>query len=96
MRYDPDRRAAIMAWLAEQDVDVTNIPRLQKHSPTLEASEGRTLLTFYLATALMFAHSLHRLYQLALQTCIPPSSSGNTSDQRKFCLCNLVTVLRRL
>ncbi len=96
MRYDPDRRAAIMAWLAEQDVDVTNIPRLQKHSPTLEASEGRTLLTFCLATALMSAHSLQHLYQLASQNCNPPSLSGNTSDQRKFCVCNLVTVLEKL
>ena len=43
MRYDPDRRAAVMTWLAEQGVDVTNIPRLAKHSPTPEASEGESL-----------------------------------------------------
>ena len=40
MRYDPERRAAIMAWLACQGVDITSIPRLAKHSPTPQASEG--------------------------------------------------------
>lgn len=43
MRYDPNRRAAVMTWLAEQGVDVTTIPRLAKHSPTPEASEGESL-----------------------------------------------------
>ena len=40
MRYDPERRAAVMAWLAQQGVDVSRIPRLAKHSPTPQASEG--------------------------------------------------------
>lgn len=43
MRYDPKRRAAIMAWLGQQGVDITSIPRLAKHSPTPEASEGGAL-----------------------------------------------------
>ena len=40
MRYDPERRAAVMAWLANQGVDISNIPHLAKNSPTPQASEG--------------------------------------------------------
>ena len=45
MRYDPERRAAIMAWLVQQGVEITNIPHLAKHSPTPQASEGGPLLS---------------------------------------------------
>ena len=40
MRYDPERRSKIMAWLAEQGVDITVIPHLAKPTPTPQASEG--------------------------------------------------------
>ena len=45
MRYDPERRTAVMAWLAHQGLDISNIPRLAKNSPTPQASEGGAYLT---------------------------------------------------
>ena len=41
MRYDLERRARVMAWLAEQGVDITTIPQLAKPTPTPQASEGK-------------------------------------------------------
>lgn len=43
MRYDPERRAAIMAWLGQQGVDISVIARLTKQSANPQASEGELL-----------------------------------------------------
>ena len=58
MRYDPERRAAIMAWLVRQGVEITNIPHLAKHSPTPQASEGgaSSCPFLYLNQVLQSAH----------------------------------------
>lgn len=57
MRYDPKRRSRVMAWLAEQGIDITAIPQLAKPAPTPQASEGVTRYSaLHCSVRLVFHH----------------------------------------
>ena len=69
MRYDPKRRARVMAWLTEQGVDITAIPQLAKPTPTPQASEGTNQLSATCLFTIFISH--HEEFCYAIMRLLP-------------------------